>query len=144
MALPSIRQLVEELYPALVAGDRSAVERLVAEDFTGTLTDGLPFGIGGVHEGRERMIEDGWWALGRKFSLRAEPSEWIDCAGGRLLVLGRYVGRARSTGAPVNAAFAHVWTGRDGQLSAVWQLTDSARFVASLQPDSTPQRGQNP
>ena len=134
MALPSVRQLVEGLYPALVAGDRPAVERLVAEDFTGTLTEGLPFEIGGVHEGRERMIEDGWWALGRNFSLRVEPSEWIDCAGGRLLVLGRYVGRARSTGAPVDAVFAHVWTARDGQLSAVWQLTDSARFVAALQP----------
>ncbi|HYH51482.1 MAG TPA: nuclear transport factor 2 family protein [Acidimicrobiia bacterium] len=144
MAQPSIRQLVEGLYPALLAGDRPAIERLVAEDFTGTLTDGLPLEIGGVHQGRERMIEDGWWAFGRNFSLRVEPSDWIDCDGGRLLVLGRYVGRARSTGAPVDAAFAHLWTARDGRLCAVWQLTDSARFVTALQCAGAGAPGQNP
>lgn len=144
MVPPTIRQLVEALYPALVSGDRPEVERLVAEDFTGTLTEGLPLGIGGVHRGRKRMIEDGWWAFGQHFSLRVEPSEWIDCVGGRLLALGRYVGRARSTGGPVDAAFAHLWTARDGQLCAVWHLTDSARFVAAVRPAAAGAPAQNP
>jgi 2-(1,2-epoxy-1,2-dihydrophenyl)acetyl-CoA isomerase len=69
---------------------------------------------------------DGWWAIGRAFDLRVEPAEWIDCVDGRLLVIGRYVGCARASGAPIDAAFAHLWTARDGRLTQLWQLTDSA------------------
>lgn len=129
---PTITELVTALYPALAAGDRAELARLVAPDFEGTLTESLPFGIGGTHLGREAMIEDGWWAVGRAFSIRTEPAEWIECADGRLLVLGRYTGRARSSGAPLDAAFAHLWTARDGQLCAVWHLTDSARWFDAL------------
>lgn len=128
----TITGLVTALYPALAAGDRAELARLVASDFVGTLTESLPSGIGGVHRGLETMIEEGWWAFGRTFAVRVEPVEWIECADGRLLVLGRYVGRARASGAPIDAAFAHLWTARDGRLSAVWHLTDSARFLDAL------------
>ena len=130
---PSISELVAELYPALAQGDRAALARLVADDFEGTLTEGLPFGIGGVHRGREAMIEHGWWALGRAFKVRAEPSVWMTCPDGRLLVLGRYVGTARESGTPIDAAFVHLWSAEAGRLSALWQLTDSALFVRALE-----------
>ncbi|MGH8973638.1 MAG: nuclear transport factor 2 family protein [Acidimicrobiia bacterium] len=128
-----ITGLVRDLYAALVTGDRETVTRLVADDFVGDLTESLPFGIGGLHHGREAMIDGGWWAVGRAYSMRIEPTEWIGCTDGRLLVLGRYRGRARATGGRVDAAFAHVWTARDGRLTAVWQLTDSVRWLAALE-----------
>jgi 2-(1,2-epoxy-1,2-dihydrophenyl)acetyl-CoA isomerase len=130
--MPTITELVQALYPALAAGDRAELARLVAPDFEGTLTESLPFGIGGVHRGLEAQIEDGWWAFGRAWAVQVEPFEWIECADGRLLVLGRYVGRARATRAPVNVAFAHLWSARDGRLCAVWHLTDSAPLLQAL------------
>jgi len=75
------------------------------------------------------LVSLGWWAIGRAFDLRAEPEEWIDCADGRLLVTGRYRGHARASGAPIDAAFAHLWTARDSRLTRLWQLTDSARWI---------------
>jgi ketosteroid isomerase-like protein len=125
----TIEQLVRAAYSALAAGDREALEALLHPGFEGTFTDGLPNGMGGVHHGAEATIRDGWWAIGRAFAIRAEPAEWIACADGRLLVLGRYAGTVRATGAPVDAVFAHVWTARDGRLSAVTQITDSARWA---------------
>jgi 2-(1,2-epoxy-1,2-dihydrophenyl)acetyl-CoA isomerase len=130
---PSIAELVAALYPALAAGDREALGRLVDPDFEGTLTAGLPLGIGGVHRGREAMITDGWWAFGKAFKVRVEPSQWMSCSDGRLLVLGRYVGQGRETGTPIDAAFAHLWSARGGRLCAVWHLTDSALFVEALE-----------
>jgi len=127
-----ISNLVTRLYAALPAGDAAALEELLAPDFDGLLAEGLPLGIGGRHRGVESMREHGWWAIGRAFQMRVEPAEWIGCADGRLLVLGRYVGSARSTGVPITARFAHVWTARDGRLSALWQLTDTAPWVAAL------------
>jgi len=128
----SLPGLVRRLYTALAAGDPVALEELLTPDFDGFLAEGLPLGIGGRHRGVEDMREHGWWAIGRAFKVRVEPVEWIACGDGRLLVLGRYVGSARSTGAPVKARFAHVWTFRDGRLSAVWHLTDTAPWVAAL------------
>jgi 2-(1,2-epoxy-1,2-dihydrophenyl)acetyl-CoA isomerase len=130
---PSITELVAALYPALATGDREALSRLVAPAFEGTLTAGLPLGIGGVHRGREAMIEDGWWAFGLAFRVRAEPSVWMPCPDGRLLVLGRYVGCARASGTPIDADFVHFWSSDAGRLTAVWQLTDSALFVQALE-----------
>jgi 2-(1,2-epoxy-1,2-dihydrophenyl)acetyl-CoA isomerase len=125
----TVRDLVGLVYPALAAGDRDALLDLLDPEFEATLTEGLPFGIGGTHRGAVAAQRDGWWAIGRAFDLRAEPQEWIDCADGRLLVTGRYRGRVRSSGAAVDAAFAHLWTARDGHLTRLWQLTDSARWI---------------
>lgn len=130
---PAIADLVGRVYTALAAGDRPELTRLLHPDFEGTLTEGLPLSIGGTRRGAEAMIEEGWWAIGRAFALRVEPEEWIPCHDGRLLVTGRYVGRARSsTGPAFDAAFAHLWTAREGRLVRVWQLTDSARWRAAL------------
>jgi len=125
----TVRELVALVYPALAVGDRDALNELLDPEFEATLTEGLPFGIGGTHSGAVAAQRDGWWAIGRAFDLRAEPHEWIDCADGRLLVIGRYVGSARASGAPVDAAFAHLWTAGDGRLTRLWQLTDSARWI---------------
>jgi ketosteroid isomerase-like protein len=78
------------------------------------------------------MIDKAWWPLGREFRLRLEPSDWIPCAGGRLLVLGRYVGSARSTGREFEARLVHLWTVRDGRLAHLWHLTDTAAWTAAL------------
>ena len=124
-----VTDLVARVYPALAAGDKPAMEELLARDFVGRITDGMPAGAG-VHEGSEAMIDNGWWAIGRRFAVRAEPEELIPCSDGRLLVLGRYRGRERSTGAEVDAAFTHLWTAQGGRLTSVVQVTDTARWAS--------------
>jgi ketosteroid isomerase-like protein len=128
---PSITELVAALYPALAKGDRETIAGLIAADFEGTLTEGLP--MGGFHRGREDMIDNGWWAFGRAFKVRVEPTQWMTCPDGRLLVLGRYVGSGRKSGVPIDAAFVHLWSAADGRLTAIWQLTDSALFMQALE-----------
>lgn len=126
-----MRELVEGFYAALARGDRAAVAAALHPDFAATFTAGLPLGIGGTHRG-EAAIDAGWWTIGRAFALRADPQEWIPCDGERLLVLGTYTGHARATRAPVDAAFAHLWSCADGRLLGLVQLTDSAAWVAAL------------
>ena len=50
------RALVEELYAALAEGDVECISALLAPDFVGRLTPGLPFGIGCEHVGAAAMI----------------------------------------------------------------------------------------
>jgi 2-(1,2-epoxy-1,2-dihydrophenyl)acetyl-CoA isomerase len=126
-----MRELVERLYQALALGDRAGVEALLAPEFAVTMTAGLPFGIGGTHTGDD-AIEHGWWAIGRNYALTVEPAEWIECADGRLLVAGVYVGYARATRRPVRAAFTHLVASDGSRLTSLVQVTDSAQWQAAV------------
>jgi ketosteroid isomerase-like protein len=129
---PAAKGVVQRLYAALGAGDRPALEDLLAPDFVGTFAAGMPFDIGGTYHGTD-AIDRGWWAIGRAFSVRAEPSEWLECVDGQLVVVGTYRGRARGTGKQFTAAYAHVFTVADGRLERLIQITDTARWLAALE-----------
>ncbi len=127
-----IDELVRQLYAALRAGDAEGVEALLTDDFEAELAEAMPLGLGGRPRGAREMREH-WWAIGRAFQVHVEPSDWIPCAGGRLLVIGNYVGTARSSGNAFEAAFAHLWGAREGLLASVRQLTDTAAWAAALE-----------
>jgi ketosteroid isomerase-like protein len=120
--------LVTTAYSALATGDRARLVELLAEDFVGVLADGLPVPIGGRHVGSEAMIDDGWWAIGRQFKVRAEPEAWYRCGSGRLVVTGRYRGHHRHSDLAIDAAFAHIWTSANGRLVALQQITDTVAW----------------
>jgi ketosteroid isomerase-like protein len=131
---PPIAELVEHVYAALAAGDRERLLELLTADFDAEFAVGMPLvdTSAGIRSAEE-MIQRAWWPLGRAFRVRVEPSEWIPCRGGRLLVLGRYAGAARATGRELEANLMHLWTARDGRLSHLWHLTDTAAWTAALE-----------
>ena len=131
--VPSISELAERLYAALAKGDRGTLRQLLVPDFEAEFAAGMPV----VDSGRrirtaEAMIEDAWWALGRVFRMRVEPSSWIPCADGRLLVIGRYKGSLRATGREFEANLVHLWTAREGRLAHLWHLTDTAIWAQAI------------
>jgi 2-(1,2-epoxy-1,2-dihydrophenyl)acetyl-CoA isomerase len=132
MAAEEIEKLVRRLYAALETGDAAAIDELLAPDFDGHLAEGMPLGLGGPKRGAPAMRDEGWWAIGRAFAARAVPSEWIPCADGRLLVIGRYRGRSRRTGRDLDAAFAHLWSAAGGRLMTLRHFTDTARWAEAL------------
>lgn len=126
-------RLARELYQALIAGDRAALDELLHPDFEGEVTDGLPRGMGGRHSGPDAMRRRVWGRLGRLFDIDIQPEEFHPLDDGRLLVIGHYVGTARETGGKLDAAFTHVIAFADGRIARIRQLTDSQRFVQALQ-----------
>lgn len=127
-----IRALVERLYAALGTGDEAALRELLADDFSQTISAGMPLGLGGHRIGRDAAIREGWWAIGGAFRVLAEPDAWLQSGPDRLVVVGTYRGTARSTRAPVEAAFAHVWGAREGKLTTLVQITDTAVWAQAL------------
>lgn len=133
-----MEELVRALYSALAASDKERLRELLDPGFEAELPEGIPRGAGGRRIGPQAMILDTWRVIGRTYEMAPEPTEWIPCADGRLLVIGRYRGRARDTGQPVDAAFAHLWTARDGRLVALWHVTDTALWAAALEGAAAP------
>jgi 2-(1,2-epoxy-1,2-dihydrophenyl)acetyl-CoA isomerase len=133
-------QAVQRLYRALAAGDRDALAELLHPDFVGHATEGLPLGVGGEHIGPEAMRREVWWQLGRHYQVAAQADEFRTLDDGRLLVAGRYRGRARRSGNTLDAAFHHVigFTD-DGRVNSLDQLTDSAAWIEALDDTSEPE-----
>ncbi len=120
--------LARAFYAALAAGDRAQLDALLHPEFTGRTADGMPFGIGGDHDSPSAMRRNAWGTIARHFEARAEPERFLDVTDGRLLVTGRYRGRGKQSGAPLDAAFAHLITIEDERIKALEQYTDTARW----------------
>jgi len=120
--------LAHTFYAALAAGDRDQLDVLLHPEFTGRTTEGMPFGIGGDHDSPTAMRRNGWGKIARHFEARAEPERFLDLADGRLLVTGRYRGRGKQGGAPLDAAFAHLIAIDQGRIKSLEQYTDTARW----------------
>jgi 2-(1,2-epoxy-1,2-dihydrophenyl)acetyl-CoA isomerase len=120
--------LARALYTALANGNRDQLDALLHPEFTGSTAEGMPFGIGGDHDGPGAMRRNGWGAIARHFEARAEPERFLDLADGRLLVTGRYRGRGKQGGGALDAAFAHLIAIDQGRIKSLEQFTDTARW----------------
>lgn len=126
--------VAQQLYTALAAGDREALQRILHPGFVGHAAEGMPLGMGGEHIGPEAMQRNLWWRIGENFRVRAQPSDFQSRDDGKLMVTGRYVGTARRTGHPLDAAFIHViGFSPDGRIDSLDQLTDTAAWHAALE-----------
>jgi ketosteroid isomerase-like protein len=121
-------------YAALAAGDRDQLDALLHPEFSGRTAEGMPFEIGGQHDGPAAMRRNVWGAIARHFEARAEPDRFLDLTDGRLLVTGRYRGQGKHSGTSLDAAFAHLITIDDGRIRGLEQYTDTARWHEAAGP----------
>ena len=98
------------------------------EDFAGKVSDGMPLGLGGRYEGRERMLRDVWAKVFAAYDTTPEVTRYIETGGPEIVAIGRYVGTGRASGRPLDAAFAHVLSIRDGRVASLEQITDTQRW----------------
>jgi uncharacterized protein len=122
----------QALYDALAARDVEALLALLAPDFVGEVSRGMPLGVGGRAEGPEAMLVGVWGVVAAELDTRPEPEGLLAVEPDRVLVLGHYRGAARATSRPHEAAFAHVLRVRGGQVTELVQVTDTHRWHESL------------
>lgn len=118
-------------YEAFARGDLDAVVADMHPDIEWHQAEGLPHGgfYRGVDAVRRAIFDplaDEWWD---EFS--ADPDELLD-AGDEVVVLGRYRGRAKGTGKPLDIPFVHIWSFRDGRAWRFRQFLDTAGWNAAL------------
>ena len=123
--------LVKRSYVAFEAGDMDAVLGDMDSEIEWQQAQGLPHGgtYRGVDEVRRNIfdpLDEPWWD---EFS--AVPTEFLD-AGGEIVVLGRYRGRAKGTGKQLDVPFVHVWTVRGEKAVRFRQFLDTAGWIEAL------------
>ena len=127
--MPTPTAVAQRLYDAFACTDGQALFDLLTDDFVGTVSAGMPHGVGGDHQGRIDMIAGVWGRIASHYEMHVDPVEYLPVDDERVVVLGRYWGPARDGLSTVDAAFAHVITTRGDRVAALQQITDTARWT---------------
>lgn len=123
--------LARRLYDAFAREDADALMSILSKEFVGTVSDGMPDGVGGVHRGPQAMLTDVWARIAERWDVCPEPDEYLPVVDGRVVVVGRYRGRSRDEQSAVDAVFAHILSfGADG-ITALHQITDTKQWQVS-------------
>jgi uncharacterized protein len=120
--------IAQRLYDAMAHADGEALFGLLTDDFVGTVSSGMPHGVGGEHHGAADMITGVWGRIASVYDMHVDPHDFLRVDDERVVVLGRYWGAARDGGSAVDAAFAHIITTRGDQIAALRQITDTAQW----------------
>jgi len=123
--------IVRRSYEAFARNDMDGVLGDMHPDIEWHQAQGLPHG--GLYHGLDEVkrnifdpLDDEWWD-----EFTATPDEFLD-AGDEVVVLGRYRGRAKHTGKPLDVPFVHVWTLSDSKAIRFRQFLDTAGWVEAL------------
>jgi hypothetical protein len=119
------RQLVQQAYQSVKAGDVQSLLNSLVEDVRWQLPEMENVPFAGTWHGREQV--------GQFFSIVAqtqdvvefEPEEFI-AQGDKVVVLGRFSQRVKSTVRVSASDWVHVWTVKDGKVTHFREYVDTA------------------
>jgi uncharacterized protein len=118
-------ELVQQGYKHFKNGDIQGLLGLLSEDveWTQPEIEGVPFS--GTRRGPERVGEFFSQVFDTEEPLHFEPREFV-AQGEKVVALGDYAWRVKSTGREYESDFVHVFTVRDGKVAKYQEFMDTA------------------
>ena len=126
--MDSALEIIEKVYAAFAAGDLDALLGLCAPDIVLTQDPALPWG--GSYRGADGAAEFAVKLVSATDSV--VTPELLFAAGNDVVQVGRTSGTVRSNGAAFDVAECHVWTVRDGLVTAARFYLDSVSMLEAL------------
>jgi len=121
--------LIRNLYAAFATGDAPTVLAAMDPAIVWKEAENFPYADHGPYVGPAAVAEGVFFRLATEWDrFEALPSTFHD-AGDTVVVLGRYKGTYKATGASLDAQFAHIWGLRGGKIATFDQYTDTAQAV---------------
>jgi ketosteroid isomerase-like protein len=123
-------ELVQHAYERFRDGDIQSLLELLSEDVEWKLfeIEWVPFS--GTRRGVERVGEFFSQVFDTEEPLRFEPRELV-AQGDKVVALGDYAWRVKSTGREYESDFVHVFTVRDGKVARFQEFMDTAAVSAA-------------
>lgn len=118
-------KLVRSLYESLKTRNVERLKEIVTEDVTWDVTEGFPFGR--TYKGIDDVLHNFYGrVLPRLDRFGTEHEKFID-GGDCVVALGYYLMTQKGSTEERRVRFAHIWGIKDGKVTGVWQVADSAR-----------------
>lgn len=128
-------QLIRQAYEAFGRGDVQAVLGMLTDDVEWYTPGPAEIPYAGKRRGRDGAAEF-FRLLGEADeTLAFEPREFF-ANGDKVVVLGSFQGRARSTGKMIEQDWVQVFTVRNGKIAAFREFYDSAAIAAAYRRES--------
>jgi len=121
-------QTIEKVYAAFAARDVGALLGLCAPDIVVTQDPALPWG--GFYRGLDGAADFALKLVSATDSV--VTPERLFAAGDDVVQVGRTAGTVRSNGASFDVSECHVWTVRDGLVTAARFYLDSVSMLEAL------------
>jgi ketosteroid isomerase-like protein len=122
-------EIVKAIYDAFGKGDVPAVLGSFAPQIQWREAENFLYADQNPYVGPQAVVEGVFQRIVadvENFSVL--PQHFVD--GGDIVVVeGRYRGKMKATGKPVDAQFAHVWQLRDGKVVRFQQYTDTRQWA---------------
>jgi ketosteroid isomerase-like protein len=125
-------KVVEQVYGHFKSGDIQSLLNLMSDDVEWELPniENVPFA--GKRHGREQVGEFFKSLADTEEALHFEPEEFI-AQGDKVVALGHYRWRVKSTGREFEADWAHVFTIRNDKVSKMHEYIDTAAVASAFQ-----------
>jgi ketosteroid isomerase-like protein len=124
--------VVQQVYNNFKAGNIQALLDMLPDNVTWHLPEieGVPFA--GKRTGRDAVRDFFVGVEANQETLEFEPREFI-AQSDRVVSLGHYRWRVKTTGREFSSDFAHVFTVRDGKIVSFQEYTDTASAARAYQ-----------
>jgi len=124
--------LVKGIYHSLAAGDVAAAVAAMSPAIEWNEAENFPYADGNPYIGPEAILGGVFARLASEWDgFHVEPEQFLD-AGDTVVVIGRYAGSWRATGAAMNPQAAHIWTLADGKVVRFQQLVDTLAVARAM------------
>ena len=121
--------IVKSIYEALARGDAPAVLGTFSPQIHWREAESFLYADRNPYAGPQAVAEGVFQRIGADVeNFAALPERFVD-GGDTVVVEGRYRGKMKATGTPVDAQFAHVWQLRDGKVVRFQQYTDTKQWA---------------
>ena len=121
-------EIVKHLYAAFARGDVPVVLGAFDPKIEWREAESFLYAEGNPYVGPQAVAEGVFQRIATDLEdFKVIPEQIID-AGDTVVAEGRYQGKMRATGTPVDAQFAHVWGFRGGKVIRFQQYTDTRQW----------------
>jgi ketosteroid isomerase-like protein len=128
-ATADARSIVRSFYAKLADGKPEAAFALLSDDIEWNEAEGNPLADRNPYRGAGQIAEGVFGRLGAIFEgFTALPDEFI-AANGRVIVIGRYRGTHRKSGAKLDCQAVHSWWVDGGKIVRFQQYADTAQLA---------------
>ena len=122
-------EFVKSLYDAFGKGDVATVVNALDPGIRWQEAEGYPYADRNPYVGPQAVVEGVFGRLIADIdSFTLHPANFIE-GDDTVVVEGRYRGKVKATGRPLDAQFAHVWQARGGKIVRFQQYTDTRQWV---------------
>ncbi|MGB3681933.1 MAG: nuclear transport factor 2 family protein [Rubrobacteraceae bacterium] len=121
-------KIINGLYESFARGDLRSVREKMAPDIEWYEAESFPYEDGNPYLGPDAILDGVYARLTGEWDGFTEELKSVMDAGEQVVTTGYYSGVYKPTAKAVRAQFVHVWTVRDGLVTAFQQYTDTAQF----------------